>query len=108
MHPQENAIRHAARTAGIVRNRKVFILVLAYLDGMVGVIFTSPRSIFAASPVRNRYQSVGLYCCLRLTSDEAAAALVGIGSLIPYYLILYLFRAKLKKRFSFVLENKSK
>ena len=49
-----------------------------------------------------------LYCCLRLTSDEAAAALVGIGSLIPYYLILYLFRAKLKKRFSFVLENKSK
>ncbi len=49
-----------------------------------------------------------LYCCLRLTSDEAAAALVGIGSLIPYYLILYLFRVKLKKRFSFVLENKSK
>ena len=49
-----------------------------------------------------------LYCCLRITSDEALSALVGIGSLVPYYLLLYLFRGKLKDRFSFVLENKSK
>ncbi|MBO4658394.1 MAG: SoxR reducing system RseC family protein [Prevotella sp.] len=51
---------------------------------------------------------VVLYSCLRLTADEVLAALVGIGSLVPYYLLLYLFRGRLKDRFSFVLENKSK
>lgn len=48
---------------------------------------------------------VVLYCCLRLSSDEAMAAIVGIGSLIPYYLILYLFRGRLKRKFLFELEN---
>ena len=49
-----------------------------------------------------------LFCCLKLSSSEGLAAIVGIGSLVPYYFLLYLFRGKLRKRFSFVLENKSK
>lgn len=48
---------------------------------------------------------VVLYCCLRISSDEALAALVGIGSLVPYYLVLYLLRGKLRRKFLFVLED---
>ncbi len=36
-----------------------------------------------------------------LKLDEGINALISIGSLVPYYLILYLFRNKLKRKFEY-------
>jgi sigma-E factor negative regulatory protein RseC len=38
-------------------------------------------------------------------NDEGLAALISILMLAPYYLVLYLFRSRLKKRFSFRIEH---
>ena len=45
-----------------------------------------------------------LFICLGLGVSEGLSALIGIGTLIPYYLVLYLFRDKLKKRFEYRIE----
>lgn len=37
--------------------------------------------------------------------DEGLSALIGLFSLIPYYLILYLFRDRMKKKFVFSIKN---
>ncbi len=37
------------------------------------------------------------------TSNEAVIGLVSIGILVPYYLILLLFRKKIKKKFTYVV-----
>lgn len=42
---------------------------------------------------------------LALSSGEDVAALCGVGILIPYYGIVYLFNSKLKQQFQFVLED---
>jgi sigma-E factor negative regulatory protein RseC len=39
--------------------------------------------------------------------SETEAALLGIGSLLPYYLLLYLFRQKIEKDFIFRAERKN-
>lgn len=39
-----------------------------------------------------------------LTGNDARAALIGIASLIPYYMLLYLLRHKIRKRLSFKIE----
>ena len=36
-----------------------------------------------------------------LKIDEGINALISIGSLVPYYLILYLFRNKIKQKFEY-------
>lgn len=46
-----------------------------------------------------------LVLCLRITGNEGIAALAGLGSLIPYYACIYLFRNKIARHFSFVIEN---
>ena len=46
-----------------------------------------------------------LVIVLRLTSDEGVAALVALGSLVPYYLLLWLLRDKIQQRISFQLEE---
>ncbi len=39
-----------------------------------------------------------------LVRDEGALALIAIGSLIPYYMALYHFRDRLKKKFTVTIE----
>jgi len=46
-----------------------------------------------------------LMVSLKLTSNEGAAALVALGSLVPYYILLWLMRDKIQKQISFNLEN---
>lgn len=46
-----------------------------------------------------------LMIVLFLSKNEALAALVGIGVLIPYYIILYLLNEKIKRKFAFRLEE---
>ena len=45
-----------------------------------------------------------LVIVLALGYDESLAALAAILSLVPYYGILYLFRSRLQRRFSFRLK----
>ena len=45
-----------------------------------------------------------LFACLGLGLSEGLSALISIAALIPYYLILYLKRDKLKKKFDYRIE----
>ena len=45
-----------------------------------------------------------LFSCLGLGLNEGLSALLGIAALIPYYIILYLKRDKLKKQFLYTIE----
>jgi len=45
-----------------------------------------------------------LFICLGLGLGEGLSALVGIGALVPYYIILYTQRDKLKRRFEYRIE----
>lgn len=45
-----------------------------------------------------------LFVCLGLGLGEGLSALIAIAALIPYYIILYLKRNKLKKQFLYIIE----
>ena len=45
-----------------------------------------------------------LFIVLRLTGDEGVAALSGLVSLVPYYLLLWHFRGRISERVSFGIE----
>ena len=45
-----------------------------------------------------------LFVCLGLGINEGLAALVSIIALVPYYIVLYLKRDQLKKRFEYSIE----
>jgi len=47
---------------------------------------------------------VALFVGLGIGLSEGLSALISIGSLIPYYIILYLCRDRLKKRFEYRIE----
>lgn len=48
---------------------------------------------------------VALFVSMRLTDgDELKSALVALSALIPYYLIIYMCRGKLSRKFSFSIE----
>ncbi len=46
-----------------------------------------------------------LMISLWISKNEALAALLGIGSLLPYYLLLYLLKDKLSQKFTFRLDD---
>ena len=45
-----------------------------------------------------------LFVCLGLGVSEGLSALISIVALVPYYIILYLKRDKLKKQFLYIVE----
>ena len=45
-----------------------------------------------------------VYILLQLTGDEAVAALSGIASLVPYYIIVWLFKERLREKIAFSIE----
>ena len=45
-----------------------------------------------------------LFVCLGFGLNEGLSALIAIVALIPYYIILYLKRDKLKKKFLYIIE----
>jgi len=49
-----------------------------------------------------------LFLLYALGSSEIKAALFGIGSLVPYYLVLYLLRKKIEKDFVFIVMPEKK
>lgn len=44
---------------------------------------------------------ITLYITMQITDNELVSALVGLSSLIPYYIILYINKGRLRKKFSF-------
>lgn len=46
-----------------------------------------------------------LLVLMRLTSSEPLSALLSVVSLIPYYLLLYVCRDRLREKLSFTIEN---
>lgn len=48
-----------------------------------------------------------VFVCSMFTKEEPIMALVGLCSLIPYYLIIYLMRNKLAQQFTFTVEKTS-
>ncbi len=46
-----------------------------------------------------------VFGCSRLTSDEPTMALAGLISLIPYYIILYLARDRIRQKFAFSVKR---
>ena len=46
-----------------------------------------------------------LVVVLKVTHSEVCAAVAALGVLIPYYIMLYLLRGKLKSRLCFVIEQ---
>lgn len=48
-----------------------------------------------------------LFVAYALGSSEPKAALLGIGSLLPYYLVLYTLRKKIEKDFIFKAEKRT-
>ena len=45
-----------------------------------------------------------LFTCLGLHVKEGLAALISIVALVPYYIVLYLKRDKLKQKFDYIVE----
>lgn len=45
-----------------------------------------------------------LFACLGLGVNEGLAALISIVALVPYYIVLYLKRDKLRKQFDYTIE----
>ena len=45
-----------------------------------------------------------LFVCLGLGLGEGLSALISIVAIIPYYIVLYLRRDKLKKQFDYIIE----
>ena len=48
---------------------------------------------------------ITLITVLQATGNEGLAALSGLAALIPYYLIVYLMRHRLKKKFAFTIDD---
>lgn len=48
---------------------------------------------------------VTLIVVLQITANEGIAALSSIGMLVPYYVLLYIFRDRMKKRLTFEIQR---
>ncbi len=48
---------------------------------------------------------VVLYACVKLTGDEPLSALLAMGALAVYYLILYMCRQRMTKKFVFTIQS---
>jgi sigma-E factor negative regulatory protein RseC len=48
---------------------------------------------------------IALIAILTVTGNEGVAALISIGLLVPYYLLLYYFKDKLSREFTFHIED---
>ncbi len=46
-----------------------------------------------------------VFLCSRFFADEPTSALIGIGSLVPYYFGLYLSRDRIRKSFAFKIQE---
>lgn len=73
---------------------------------IVGTTSMGMKAVFLAFVLPFIVLLLALIVSLKLTGgDEAVSALVSLGTLIPYYLIIYMCRNKLSRSFMFILES---
>lgn len=72
---------------------------------LVGTLSQGLKAVVYAYVIPLILMLVVLFLSLLRGMDEALAALLSIGVLIPYYLIIYLMRHHLTRKFSFTLKH---
>lgn len=73
---------------------------------LVGTTSMGMKAVFLAFGVPFVVLVAVLYGTIRLTGgDEVVSALASLASLVIYYLILYMYREKLRKKFTFKLKT---
>ncbi|MBR2290965.1 MAG: SoxR reducing system RseC family protein [Prevotella sp.] len=81
----------------------------AYQVGQQVVVSTSKdvanRALFLGFGVPFLLLVGVLVLALRLTSDEGLAALSALGSLLPYYFLLWLLRDRIQRQVSFQIDD---
>ena len=87
---------HAADTADFEVGQEV-MLVGTLSQGLKAVVYAYVIPLILMLAV--------LFLSLFRGMDEALAALLSVGVLIPYYLIIYLMRHHLTRKFSFTLKH---
>ncbi|MCD8297204.1 MAG: SoxR reducing system RseC family protein [Prevotella sp.] len=75
------------------------VVVAAEGSGLIAVVLTSVVPLLILVAV--------LVICILITGDEAFSALASLCALIPYYLVIYLFRNRIRQRLSFSIEEAS-
>lgn len=72
---------------------------------LYGTTSMGMQAVFLAFAVPFLVLLITLFIAMRLTDgDELESAIISLSALIPYYLIIYMCRNKLSKKFSFTLE----
>lgn len=72
---------------------------------LVGTLSQGLKAVVYAYVIPLILMLVVLFLSLLRGMDEALSALLSIGVLIPYYLIIYLLRHYLTRKFSFTLKH---
>lgn len=72
---------------------------------LVGTLSQGLKAVVYAYVIPLILMLVVLFLSLLRGMDEALSALLSIGVLIPYYLIIYLLRHHLTRKFSFTLKH---
>ena len=64
------------------------------------------RAVFLAFGLPLLILIVALFVAMRATGDDALlSAMIALGVIVPYYLIIYMCKDKLNKAFSFTIEK---
>ncbi len=72
---------------------------------LCGATSMGMQAVFWAFAVPFLVLLITLFVAMRLTDgDELQSALIALLALLPYYLIIYICRNKLSKKFSFTIE----
>lgn len=72
---------------------------------LVGTLSQGLKAVVYAYVIPLILMLVVLFLSLLRGMDEALSALLSIGVLIPYYLVIYLLRHHLTRKFSFTLKH---
>ena len=67
-----------------------------------------PKALFLGYLLPFLFVIVTLFVAFEITGDEVLAGISSLMVLLPYYLVLYTFRSKLKKEFTFKLKASTK
>lgn len=72
---------------------------------LYGATSMGMKAVFWAFGVPFLVLLITLFIAMRLTDgDELKSAVIALLALVPYYLIIYICRSKLSKKFSFTIE----
>ena len=88
----------------------VYEVNLAYRIGeeviLCGTTSMGMKAVFLAFGIPVFLLLAALFVTMRVTDgDSLLSAVIALGAVIPYYLVIYLMKDKLNKTFSFVIEK---